>query len=224
MSFGIFKIRGIKCINCKIRIENHLLAFEGIKKVDVNWKKALATVEYDENIIGLDKIKQEIESLDYKVINIDDEKGNNKGNFLKPMINSIVYLLIIVFLFIFLQKTGLLNYLAPAKTADSKMGYGLLFLTGIFTSVHCLAMCGGINLSQSLGGKNAVIKYNLARILSYTLIGFVLGSLRFFLGTAGKSFEGNSVIIPFSVQSILKLLAGLFMILMGFSLLGLFPF
>ena len=40
--------------------------FEGIKKVDVNWKKALATVEYDENIIGLDKIKQEIESLDYK--------------------------------------------------------------------------------------------------------------------------------------------------------------
>ena len=152
MSFVIFKIRGIKCINCKIRIENHLMDFEGIKKVDVNWKKALATVEYDENIIGLDKIKQEIESLDYKVINIEGEKDNNKGNFLKPMINSIVYLLIIVFLFIFLQKTGLLNYLTPAQTADSKMGYGLLFLTGIFTSVHCLAMCGGINLSQSLGG------------------------------------------------------------------------
>ena len=224
MSFVIFKIRGIKCINCKIRIENHLMTFEGIKKVDVNWKKSLANVEYDEKIIGLDKIKQEIESLDYKVINIEGEKDNSKGNFLKPMINSIVYLLIIVFLFIFLQKTGLLNYLAPAQTADSKMGYGLLFLTGIFTSVHCLAMCGGINLSQSLGGKNAVIKYNLARILSYTLIGFVLGSLGFFLGTAGKSFEGNSVIIPFSVQSVLKLLAGLFMILMGFSLLGVFPF
>lgn len=42
------------------------MTFEGIKKVDVNWKKALVTVEYDENIIGLDKIKQEIESLDYK--------------------------------------------------------------------------------------------------------------------------------------------------------------
>ena len=51
MSFVIFKIRGIKCKNCKIRIENHLMTFEGIKKVDVNWKKALATVEYDENII-----------------------------------------------------------------------------------------------------------------------------------------------------------------------------
>ena len=66
MSFVFFKIRGIKCTNCKIRIENHLMTFEGIKKVDVNWKKALVTVEYDKNIIGLDKIKQEIESLDYK--------------------------------------------------------------------------------------------------------------------------------------------------------------
>ena len=204
MSFGIFKIRGIKCINCKIRIENHLMAFEGIKKVDVNWKKALATVEYDENIIGLDKIKQEIESLDYKVINIEGEKDNSKGNFLKPMINSIVYLLIIVFLFIFLQKTGLLNYLAPAQTADSKMGYGLLFLTGIFTSVHCLAMCGGINLSQSLGGKNTVIKYNLARILSYTLIGFVLGSLGFFLGTAGWALYDIDGFFAFGVVSIFK--------------------
>lgn len=42
MSFVIFKIRVIKCTNCKIRTENHLMDFEGIKKVDVNWKKALA--------------------------------------------------------------------------------------------------------------------------------------------------------------------------------------
>lgn len=80
--------------------------FEGIKKVDVNWKKALATVEYDEKIIDLDKIKQEIESLDYKVINIEGEKDNSKGNFLKPMINSIAYLLIIVFYLYFFRKRG----------------------------------------------------------------------------------------------------------------------
>ena len=149
MSFVFFKISGIKCINCKIRIENHLMDFEGIKKVDVNWKKALATVEYDENIIGLDKIKQEIESLDYKVINIEGEKDNSKGNFLKPMINSIAYLLIIDFLFIFLQKTGLLNYLVPAQTADSKIGYGLLFLTGIFTSVQSvLKLLAGVKAEE----------------------------------------------------------------------------
>jgi len=31
-------------------------------------------------------------------------------------------------------------------------GFDALFLLGVVTSVHCIAMCGGINLSQSLAG------------------------------------------------------------------------
>lgn len=208
------------CINCKTRIENALAVLEGIKKADVSWKKGRADIEYDEEKISLNEIQKIIESLDYKVENSGD--GKWKKSLSRVLIN-ITYLIIITFLFLILQKTGLLNYLAPAQTADSKMSYGLLFLTGLFTSVHCIAMCGGINLSQSLGGKRAVIKYNSARILSYTLIGLVLGSLGVFLGTAGKNIDG-SIMIPFSLQSVLKLVAGVFMILMGFSLLGLFPF
>ena len=208
------------CINCKTRIENALAVLEGIKKADVSWEKGRADIEYDEEKISLNEIQKIIESLDYKVENSGDGKWKKSLN--RVLIN-ITYLIIITFLFLILQKIGLLNYLAPAQTADSKMSYGLLFLTGLFTSVHCIAMCGGINLSQSLGGKRAVIKYNSARLLSYTLIGLVLGSLGFFLGTAGKNIDG-SIMIPFSVQSVLKLVAGVFMILMGFSLLGLFPF
>ena len=220
MSLIILKIRGMTCINCKTRIENALAVLEGIKKADVSWKKGRADIEYDEEKISLNEIQKIIESLDYKVENSGD--GKWKKSLSRVLIN-ITYLIIITFLFLILQKTGLLNYLAPAQTADSKMSYGLLFLTGLFTSVHCIAMCGGINLSQSLGGKRAVIKYNSARILSYTLIGLVLGSLGVFLGTAGKNIDG-SIMIPFSVQSVLKLVAGVFMILMGFSLLWLFPF
>ena len=65
-------------------------------------------------------------------------------------------------------------------------------------------MCGGINLSQSLGGKNAVIKYNLARILSYTLIGFVPGSLGFFLGTAGWALYDIDGFFAFGVVSLFE--------------------
>lgn len=220
MSLIILKISGMTCINCKTRIENALAVLEGIKKADVSWKKGRADIEYDEEKISLNEIQKIIESLDYKVENSGD--GKWKKSLSRVLIN-ITYLIIITFLFLILQKTGLLNYLAPAQTADSKMSYGLLFLTGLFTSVHCIAMCGGINLSQSLGGKRAVIKYNSARILSYTLIGLVLGSLGVFLGTAGKNIDG-SIMIPFSLQSVLKLVAGVFMTLMGFSLLGLFPF
>ena len=220
MSLINLKIGGMTCINCKTRIENALAVLEGIKKADVSWKKGRADIEYDEEKISLNEIQKIIESLDYKV---ENSKDGNKKKTLSRLLINISYLIIITFLFLILQKTGLLNYLAPTQTADSKMSYGLLFLTGLFTSVHCIAMCGGINLSQSLAGKRAVIKYNSARILSYTLIGLVLGSLGVFLGTAGKNIDG-SIMIPFSVQSVLKLIAGGFMVLMGISLLGLFPF
>ena len=220
MSLIILKISGMTCINCKTRIENALAVLKVSKKLMSVGKMGGADIEYDEEKISLNEIQKIIESLDYKVEN--SGAGEKKKTLSRVLIN-ITYLIIITFLFLIFQKTGLLNYLAPAQTADSKMGYGLLFLTGLFTSVHCIAMCGGINLSQSLGGKRAVIKYNSARLLSYTLIGLVLGSFGVFLGTAGKNIDG-SIMIPFSVQSVLKLVAGVFMILMGFSLLGLFPF
>jgi hypothetical protein len=28
------------------------------------------------------------------------------------------------------------------------MGFGVLFVVGLLTSLHCVAMCGGINISQ----------------------------------------------------------------------------
>ena len=129
MSLIILKISGMTCINCKTRIENALAVLEGIKKADVSWKKRRADIEYDEEKISLNEIQKIIESLDYKVENSGDGKGKKS---LSRVLINITYLIIIAFLFLILQKTGLLNYLAPAQTADSKMSYGLLFLTGLF--------------------------------------------------------------------------------------------
>ncbi len=36
----------------------------------------------------------------------------------------------------------------PAVTQS--MGYGLIFVVGLLTSLHCIAMCGGIVLSQGI--------------------------------------------------------------------------
>ena len=75
---------------------------------------------------------------------------------------------------------GILNRLAPGKLADSEMGYGALFVIGLITSVHCIAMCGGINLSQTLSSeKNGSmfrnsLQYNIGRVISYYVIGGIL--------------------------------------------------
>lgn len=135
-------------------------------------------------------------------------------------------LLVILVLFLLLQYFGILNYLAPGSLADSGMGYGMLFVIGLITSVHCVAMCGGINLSQTLqrGTKDIsrlmfknTLAYNMGRVISYTVIGGCLGAI------GGLTGIGENLQATVFFQGVLKLLAGLLMVLMGVQMLGLFP-
>lgn len=135
-------------------------------------------------------------------------------------------LLVILVLFLLLQYFGILNYLAPGSLADSGMGYGMLFVIGLITSVHCVAMCGGINLSQTLqrGTKDIsrlmfknTLAYNMGRVISYTVIGGCLGAI------GGLTGIGENLQATAFFQGVLKLLAGLLMVLMGVQMLGLFP-
>ena len=88
-----------------------------------------------------------------------------------------------------LQRFGVLNLLVPSMLADQAMSYGMLFVVGLLTSVHCIAMCGGINLSQCIpsgkddsgNGNRAIMPsllYNTGRVISYAVIGFLLGGMQ----------------------------------------------
>jgi sulfite exporter TauE/SafE len=125
-------------------------------------------------------------------------------------------LIVIIALYALLNYFGILNLLAPSQLADEKMGYGMLFVIGLVTSVHCLAMCGGINLSQSMKSSqlspfSPTFLYHLGRVVSYTAVGFLVGAL------------GSAIIFTNTMQGVLKLVAGTFMIIMGINMLGFFP-
>ena len=53
------------------------------------------------------------------------------------------------------------------------------FLMGFLGSSHCLGMCGGISATLGLHGKSPIfaLNYNLGRIITYTLLGLIVGSL-----------------------------------------------
>ena len=106
----------------------------------------------------------------------------------------------------------------------------MLFIVGLITSIHCIAMCGGINLSQCIphgenGNENdnrlatfrPAILYNLGRVISYTAIGFLLGLV-------GMLIDGGSGTgVPILFQGVLKLIAGICMVVLGINMLGIFP-
>lgn len=107
-------------------------------------------------------------------------------------------------------KTADITYDADEiSLAETGMGYGMLFVIGLLTSVHCIAMCGGINLSKCLPdqGRKTEKKhmlrpaflYNLGRVCSYTAVGFVLGTVGMLIGGVGSTG------LPVVFQGMLKI-------------------
>lgn len=211
------------CVNCQNKIEKKLTSTKGVIRVKVSYNKASAEIEFDEKKTSPEALTRVIQGLGYGV----DQKKAGGPDLDKTMVT----LAVIIWLYAFLQHTGILNLLAPSQLADTKMGYGMLFVIGLITSVHCIAMCGGINLSQCLPQKSQeaaqdtgklaafrpALAYNIGRVVSYTAVGFVLGLVGFLIG------GGSEVGLSTFLQGILKILAGVFMVVMGINMLGLFP-
>ena len=200
------------CINCKKAIENGLGNITGVESVSVNYKTGKCEITIDTGLVGWKDIFNAIENLGYTV-------GNNKKT---DLINIVSIVVIIVSLYYFLEQTGLLNLLNFEKVADSTMGFGMLFVIGLMTSVHCIAMCGGINVSQCLSENKKFsglypVMYNLGRAVSYTVIGFVLGFAGMLFGT-GENLGVSSII-----QGLIKSFAGIYMVIMGVNMLGFVP-
>ena len=181
-------IEGMTCINCQNKIEKELRKRSGIEKISVSYENGTVDICYDENEISLDKMITIIDDLGYQA---SLERASGK----KVIWITIRELLVIIALFLLLQYFEILNYLTPSSLADSGMGYGMLFIIGLITSVHCIAMCGGINLSQTLYKETQDIsqvmfkntfEYNIGRVVSYTVIGGILGAIGSLTGIVGN--------------------------------------
>jgi sulfite exporter TauE/SafE/copper chaperone CopZ/plastocyanin domain-containing protein len=210
------------CANCQNRIEKKLKSLEGIKIADVDYSAGTAKITYDEALIDLASIKSAIERLGYTT---PDKEGSGRA-----ALQAVGILVIILALASLLRLFSTSSIAASFPLAEEGMGYGMLLVIGLLTSVHCIAMCGGINLSQSLAGSstenpNAAQKlkldfslilpgilYNTGRLISYTIVGFVVGAL------------GSVITVSSLFRNIVLLVAGILMVIMGINMLGLFPF
>ena len=209
-------VNGMTCINCQNRIASTLQQTSGITETSVSYETGVAEITYDPKKISMEQIIARINSLGYSASTQNTSKKEN-------IIRAVREIAIIAVIFFLLQRLEILNRLAPGKLADSEMGYGALFVIGLITSVHCIAMCGGINLSQTLSSeKNGPmfrnsLQYNIGRVISYTVIGGILGAIGALAGI------GDSLQTSTFFQGMLKLFAGIIMVVMGINMLGIFP-
>jgi sulfite exporter TauE/SafE len=202
-------IRGMTCIHCQNSIEKALNSTPGVETARVSFDTGMATITYNPNSVDWKTIVGVIEALDYQVVDASHQDS------MLPIAGALI---IILALYMLVQHFGVSTLAAAFPLAQAGMGYGMLFIIGLITSVHCVAMCGGINLSQSLSGVGAVpvhkgrlmpsILYNAGRVISYTVIGGIVGAL------------GSVITVSGRFQGIVQLVAGVFMVLMGLGMLG----
>ena len=211
----ILQVDGMTCISCENRIETQLRRTDGVISVRASFTDATVEVIYDSKKVSLADIVKIIEELDYRLGK--EKKDEKKGDLFEIAV-------ILLATYLVLNQIGVFRLFEQFPTAKEGMGYGMLFLIGLLTSVHCIAMCGGINLSQCMPlpknvGENQnrleslwpAILYNLGRVLSYTLIGGIVGALGSVI-----SFTGET-------KGIVQIAAGIFMVIMGLNMLQFFP-
>ena len=211
------KIEGIHCSHCQETITNELLKDSNIKNVKI--KKNIATILY-ENHLSNTKIIKTLKSIGYftKDAYISDNLQN-----LETKIKLKEFILIlgsIILLGFSIEKICGYNIFNAIPTIDTNITYGMLFITGLLTSIHCISMCGAINLIAFVKKDNTHQRkillnsglYNLGRVISYTILGGIVGLV-------GSIFKINS-----TISGIIILTSAIAMILMSLNMLGLIDF
>ena len=227
-------VKGMTCPSCEIKIENILKKIAGVKEVKASFAKSTVNVTYDAVQVEPEQLIAAITKLGYEVA---AEPGKNQVA-KEFSINQLLGFGIIIFaLYWIIKATVGFNFIPQV---DKSVGYGMLFVIGLLTSLHCIAMCGGINLSQCIqvppSGKNSSqgepsgtaaaqwdrneakfakftpsFLYNSGRVISYTIIGGAVGALGSVIGFSGAA------------KGLVAIIGGILMVIIGINMLDIFP-
>lgn len=202
-----FEIADMTCTGCEKILERSISQLEGIKSVKASFIEGIVTVDYDKAVCGEKKIADVIKEAGYSL------KASDKGS----LGNIISILIIIIGIYVIFNAFGINTIFQYFPVAKEGMGYFALFVIGLLTSMHCVAMCGGINLTASINNQSkfpvvSALLYNIGRLLSYTVIGGILGGI------------GSVVAVSSEFKAAIGIFAGLFVVIMGINMLGGFSF
>ena len=210
------KIGGLHCKSCKALIEQEVKAVNKVQDINVDHMTGQTTLEYDGDINDVCKT---IKGLGYTIEDESPKKEQGKTN--NPFIIPGIFVALFALAYYLIQKFDLFSIMSQLN--ESSVGYGIIFAIGLLASFHCIGMCGGLVITYSASSvansetQTSIYKskyakfiphlqYNSGRLVSYTIIGGILGGFGSFFGI-NPVFAG-----------VMTIFVAVFMILMGISL------
>ncbi len=223
-------IKGMHCASCEILVEKKLLEIVGVRAVEASTAHGKATIEYDSEKPSLGKINEIFEKdnyiffdAPYTAIPTVKKEGTNKT------LVALAVATFIIMAFLLLDKMGISGFLNVGSKSSLVAFFGFGLLAGLSS---CAALVGGIILSMSKqwsrlydnagssypdgnsSGSGQYQKFephllfNVGRILSYVILGGVLGLI------------GSRLQVSFTFTALLVMVISLLMIALGLQMLG----
>jgi uncharacterized protein len=210
------RIAGMHCKNCEKRVSEALRDIDGLTAVSVDWKMGRATVTFDDEKVGLREITDKLGRVGYNATPVGG--GNSAGDGIDrrlPKAAGVVFTALGIGIIIYLLMK--LSSAVSIPDITQSMGLGLLFVVGLLTGFHCVGMCGGFvvgyTAKAAADGKHPALshlQYGAGKLVSYTVMGAAFGLLGSFV-----------TFTPF-MRGVVGILAGIFLLVYGLSMLGRF--
>ncbi|RDY29231.1 heavy metal transport/detoxification protein [Romboutsia weinsteinii] len=198
-SFDVFSMH---CRSCETLIEDEIKELEGVHSVKATYNNSKVAVVYENGLCSEEKIKNAIKKSGY---------STNDNSLSKLFGLGLIFIAML-----FLSNNDLFGYNTNQMLENSS--FIMLFIVGVLSSLHCVGMCGGIMLTQTLDKDilltdkktsfNISLKYNLGRVISYTILGGIIGEV------------GSVFSLSMKVQGLIQVIASLFMIVAGLNMFG----
>ncbi|MFH1065471.1 MAG: sulfite exporter TauE/SafE family protein [Nanoarchaeota archaeon] len=201
-------IEGMTCGSCEKRIHHSVSKMHGVKRCSADYATGSADIKFNPEETSREKIIEKIESLGYSC------KERKKTSNAKYAAIAAGVFVAILGIYLVLKSTVGLNL----PDFSNNVSLGILFLAGLMTGFHCVAMCGGFMVSYS--AKNAKenksgfmqhLYYGVGKTSSYAVIGGLFGLLGSFISFT-PTLRGGIAIV-----------AGLFLVLFGIKMLDVIP-
>ncbi len=206
-----FIVEGMHCAACELVIEKKLSKFRGVKNVDAKLAQNIVQLEISTKFSAAEmreKLSKAIEPDGYKLVLERSKHVINQ----QQLRNGFLIALIVVGLFLALQKLGIVNLIG-----SDELSLPLVFFIGIIASLSsCMAVVGGLVLSLSSNyaqGKEfkPMIFFHISRLVSFFVLGGVIGLL------------GSSFVLTPTMSFVISIVLFVVMLIMGINLLDVFP-
>jgi uncharacterized protein len=211
-------IEGMSCANCETLIGKAFRTVPNVESVRV--RQGYAEVDHRGNL-DLAALRRSINQHGYSLTTLDAGIGRPRRNGARDYAEIAGILAILVGAAFVLQQFGLM----PRGYAVSEgMTLGLVFLIGLVASVSsCMAVTGGLLVAAAAAYNDSTpgltgfqrlkphLYFNAGRILSYALLGAVIGAI------------GSALTLSPEANGLLTIAASAIMIVLGLQMLGLLP-